>query len=204
MLFFEILSVEQDPIGFKFLVSKDDKTLGAGDSLNQQTETNKLSEFKQKMIEFIQSSAGLEVLDSQSTDFAIRQKVDLKSIVIKIDQIQNLIQRADTEGVPFLQVNLKDNKKILITENLIGFKPAVLGGLDTSRIPKVVTTQDLRSVFDAIEEALYLNENPNEEIQLLKKIFDSVIAGGEHIGFDLNRERSWLLRLPINFFNLSA
>ena len=172
--------------------------------MNQHAETIKINDFKQKLIEFVKASAGLEILNDQADEIVLRQKVDLKSINLKTKEIQNLIQRADTEGLPFLQVNLKDSKKILITENLIGFKPALLGGLDTSRIPKVVTTQDLRSVFDAIEEALYLNENPNEEIQLLKKIFDSVIAGGEHIGFDLNKERSWLSRLPIQFFNLSA
>ncbi len=161
-------------------------------------------EFKQKLIGFVRASSGIELTELQSEEIVLVQKVDSKSISIKVCEIQNLISRADTEGVPFLQVNLNESKKVLITENLIGFKPAFLSGLDPARIPKVVTTQDLRSVFDAIEEALYLNENPNEEIQLLKKIFDSVIAGGEQIGFDLNREKSWLLRLPIQFLSLSA
>ncbi len=172
--------------------------------MNHHAESNTPNGYKQKLSEFAQSSAGLEILDSPMNEIILRQKVDSKSIRIYIDDIQNLISRADTEGVPFLQVNLKDSKKLLITENLIGFKPVQLTGLDPSRIPKVVTTQDLTSVFDAIEEALYLNENPNEEIHLLKRIFDSVIAGGEQIGFDLTKEKSWLQRLPIHFFNLSA
>ena len=172
--------------------------------MNQNAGFEKQNEFRQNLISFVGASAGLEAITLQADEIILKQKVDLKSICIKTGDIQNLIQRADSEGVPFLQINLKDNKKVLITENLIGFKPAISNGLDASRIPKVVTTQDLRSVFDAIEEALYLNEDPNEEIQLLKKIFDSVIEGGESIGFDLNKEKSWLQRLPVQFFNLSA
>ncbi len=172
--------------------------------MNQHADSGQQIEYKQKLIGFIRASTGLEIVELQPNELLLQQKVDAKSIHIKVNEIQNLIQRADTDGVPFLQVNLKDNKKVLVTENLIGFKPAFLNGLDPTRVPKVVTTQDLRSVFDAIEEALYLNEDPNEEIQLLKKIFDSVIAGGEQIGFDLTKEKSWLLRLPIRFFNLSA
>ena len=175
-----------------------------GTALNHHAESDKPSELKEKILQFLITASGLESRTTHSDDLIICQKVDSKSLLIKAVEIQNVIQRADTEGIAFLQINLKDSIKILITENLIGFKPFPLPGLDTSRIPKVVTTQDLASVFEAIEEALYLNENPNEEIHLLKKIFDSVVAGGEQIGFDLNKEKSWLLRLPINFCSLSA
>lgn len=172
--------------------------------MNHHAESKKPTEYKQRLIDFACTSLGLEASDFESDGITLRQRVDSKSIRIQLNDIQNLIQRADTEGIPFLQINLKNSKKILVTENLIGFKPALLPGLDPSRIPKVVTTQDLTSVFEAIEEALYLNENPDEEIHLLKRIFDSVIAGGEHIGFDLTKEKSWLQRLPIHFFNRSA
>ncbi len=154
------------------------------------------------LCEYLKSASGLEVLHSDIEKVVIRQKIDGKSLSLEIAKIERIILRSDADGI--LQVNLADNKKLLVTNNLIGFKPAPLAQLDLSKIPKVVTTQDLNSVFEAIGEALYLGENPDDEMQLLKRIFDSVIAGGENIGFDLTKEKSWLGRLPIHAFNLSA
>jgi hypothetical protein len=61
----------------------------------------------------------------------------------------------------------------------------------------VVTTSDVVSVFEALEEALQDEVFNFEEIETLKKVFESVIAGGERVGFDLATERSWLNRLTI-------
>lgn len=176
----------------------------SGGNLNQLAIATQHKENFKTLCEFLKSAHGIETLHADLEKLTLRQKIDSKILNIEIAKIEGIILRSDTEGVGFLQVNLQENKKLLVTSNLIGFKPAPLAELDLSKLPKVVTTQDLNSVFDAISEALYLGENPDDEMQLLKKIFDSVIAGGENIGFDLAKEKSWLRRLPIHAFHLSA
>jgi len=78
----------------------------------------------------------------------------------------------------FLQVNFLSGKKILLTENLIGFKPVPSRGLDLSKLPKVVTTPDLLSVVEAIEDSISFAV-ANDELDVLKRVFDSVLRGAE-------------------------
>ena len=87
-------------------------------------------------------------------------------------------------------------EKILLTDQLIGFKPWPVPELDISKLPKVVTTLDLLSVFEAIEESVTTMSGRPEDTDTLKKVFNSILLGGEDIGFDLTTERSWLRRLP--------
>jgi hypothetical protein len=176
----------------------------SGGTLNHLALATKQNENLKTLRDYLRSANGIETLHADINKITLRQKIDSKTLDIEIAKIEGVIVRTDTEGIGFLQVNLQENKKLLITSNLIGFKPSPLAQLDLGKLPKVVTTQDLNSVFDAISEALYLGENPDDEMQLLKKVFDSVIAGGENIGFDLAKEKSWLRRLPIHAFNLSA
>ena len=141
--------------------------------------------------------------DTESRE--IVQKIDGKRIVIRASELDDVLFRTDTDSQDFIQINFSSGLKILMTESLIGFKPATLSGLDMSKLPKVVTTPDILSVFEAIQEALYFSEkNPQDELQMLKKVFDAVVTGGEAIGFDLAYERSWIGRIPTNTLKASA
>lgn len=142
--------------------------------------------------EYIESSSGLNLILTDQGELEVRQKVDGKCIRISPDSIEEVLQRLDSQGQLFLQVNFKGGKKILLTEKLIGFKPAISKGLDLTRLPKVVTTPDLISVVEAIEENVNGDFGQKQELDLLRKVFDAVLEGGESIGFDLSNERAWL------------
>ena len=129
----------------------------------------------------------------------IRQRADGKTIAFEISDLEEVISRIDADGHVFLQVNFLSGKKILLTENLIGFKPAPSRGLDLSKLPKVVTTPDLLSVVEAIEDTLTTPvPAQTDELDVLKRVFDSVLRGAEAVGFDITPERLWLQGLGRN------
>ena len=101
-------------------------------------------------------------------------------------------------------MNFQSGKKILLTQNLIGFKPAPSRGLDLTKLPKVVTTPDLLSVVEAIEDSISTMPTQPEELDVLKKVFDSVLRGAEAVGFDTTSERVWMQSLTRNINKASA
>jgi hypothetical protein len=86
----------------------------------------------------------------------------------------------------------------------VGFKPTETFGLDMAKIPKVVTTPDLMSVFEAIEESMSSDIQNEHELEILKKVYQSILQGGELAGFDLKFERNWLSRLLASRIKASA
>lgn len=68
-------------------------------------------------------------------------------------------------------------------------------GLDLNKLPKVVTTPDLISVLEAIEESFAASDFTGKETEMLKKAYFSIIRGAEQIGFTMNPEKEWLIRL---------
>lgn len=153
---------------------------------------------------FIESSNGLSVVESVLSDYlVIEQKLDSKRITLNTFDLDEVMPRTDDAGKAFLQVNFSSGKKILITESLIGFRPLCLYGLDMEKLPKVVTTPDITSVFEAIQESLQSNDE-QEELDVLRKVYDSVICGGESVGFDLKEERKVLARIPARIHQASA
>lgn len=153
---------------------------------------------------FIGSSSGLKLVDSKLSDYVIiEQKLDKKRISINSFDLDEVLFREDEAGKSFLQVNFVSGKKILITETLVGFRPLGLFGLDMEKLPKVVTTPDIQSVFEAIQETLEGNDE-QEELDILRKVYDSVICGGESVGFDLKEERKMLARIPTRVQQASA
>jgi hypothetical protein len=86
----------------------------------------------------------------------------------------------------------------------VGFKPFEVTGLDMSKIPRVVTTPDLMSVFEAIEESLSSEDGIDMELDILRKVYQSILIGGEMAGFDLKFERKWMDRLYSVKFQASA
>jgi hypothetical protein len=134
------------------------------------------------------------------TSLELTQKEDMKKIVIQFDQIEKVLTRQDVDDSKFLQINFNGGTKILVTKSLIGFKPNQLVGFDLTKIPRVVTTIDLQSVAKAIED-LFDSEETFEtktEIEILKKVYLSILYGAENIGFKMQAEKSWLTSILLN------
>lgn len=166
-----------------------------GGILNSVT-TDKQQEFMATIISFVERAKGLACVKESGGAIRIQQKADGKSVAFAPCDIADVLLRSDTEAQQFLQINFSSGKKILVTRTLIGFKPLALKGLDTDKVPRVVTTPDVLSVFEAIQDALHSEDADDREVTVLKKVFEAVLAGGESVGFDLAVERSWLARIP--------
>lgn len=148
--------------------------------------------------DFISKSSGLRSRLENEDLLHILQCTDNKTISVKADDLEEVIQRIDSDGHMFLQVNFLSGKKILLTQNLIGFKPAPSRGLDLGKLPKVVTTPDLLSVVEAIEDSMSTAPGAQDELDVLKRVFDSVLRGAEAVGFDTTSERVWMQGLTRN------
>lgn len=168
------------------------------------TDKNNGRAILEAIAKYVGQSSGLTGGTRTEDSIEIHQKADGKSLRLDMKQIEDLIPRADNDGRDFLQVNFNSGHKILITDDLIGFKPQERNGLDMDKLPKVVTTPDLMSVFEAIQEALHSEEARPEEIEILRRVFESVVRGGEAVGFDLKQERHWFSRLPTQSRRASA
>ena len=147
--------------------------------------------------EFVAKSSGLRSRLTPANSVQISQSADGKAIAFAVADLEEVIHRIDSDGQVFLQINFNNGKKILLTQNLIGFKPAPSRGLDLSKLPKVVTTPDLLSVVEAIEDSMAAPAQ-KDEIDVLKKVFDSVLRGAEAVGFDTTPERMWMQGLTRN------
>jgi len=150
-----------------------------------------------EILGYVAKTKGLRGAWVDQYEARILQTADDKSILINARMLDSVIYRIDSSGADFIQVNFITGKKILLTDALIGFKPTTTKGIDMTRLPRVVTTPDVISVFEAIQEALHISGPNSYELAILKKIFDAVLSGGEAVGFDLSQERSWLSRVPL-------
>ncbi len=148
------------------------------------------------LIDFIEKSNGLNVKCLEEDRLVIQQATDLKTCLVDLDMIEKVMFRTDNDGQQFIQVNFMDNRKILVTDALIGFRPQARRGIDLDKLPRVVTTPDLVSVIEALEDTINATtEYSQEEAEVLKELFHSVIDGAEMVGFELSEERAWLKRL---------
>jgi hypothetical protein len=153
---------------------------------------------------FLKGCSGLKLLATSDRSMTILQAADGKTLDIHIADLEKVLFRSDTEGAPFIQVNFSSGRKILLTSALVGFKPAALSGLDMSKLPRVVTTPDLLSIYESIQDSMHDLDAAPSEIHILKRILEAVLAGGEAVGFDLSIERSWMRRIPSNFTTTAA
>ena len=149
----------------------------------------------QSIVDFISQCRGLRFLESGEDELIICQRVDEKSLTFKASQIEEVLSRTDVKNENFLQINFYNGKKIILTDNLIGFKPATQDSLDMKRLPKVVTTPDLVSFIEVLEDSLHDDNVTIDEIEDVKQYFNSVLIGAEAIGFNLTCERVWMARI---------
>lgn len=128
---------------------------------------------------------------------SILQKADRQRILLDGRELETTIRRTDEMGREFIQVNFLGGAKILLTDDLIGFKPLPspqYTQMNLSRLPKVVTTPDLISVIEAMDDAIAKSTSGfiEEEIKVLKCLYESIVAGAERVGFDLRFEKTWI------------
>ena len=159
------------------------------------SKTKSTSDNADHILNYVDSSKGLRARTSDNGRISIAQDIDGKIMSFFVFDVTEILHRTDSEGKPFLQVNFKSGNKVLLTENLVGFKPYETLGLDMSRIPKVVTTPDLKSVLEAIEESLGADYGQDQESEVLKKVFQAILMGGERVGLELGSERKCFNRL---------
>lgn len=146
-----------------------------------------------KMIQdYAIKTAGLKVRPLDGNTLEIRQVYDQKSMVLDLSLVKDVLERSDTDGKQFLQVNFQDGKKILVTDAFIGFKPVITPERSSEKLPKVVTTSDLISVIEAIEDiSSGTVKNVKEDLDSFRKIYHSIIEGAEQIGFNCENEKNW-------------
>lgn len=162
----------------------------AGDHGAQQQQVEKIEEF-------VTHAKGLQLKAMGEDQIQITQVVDGKAILVSKRDVEEVILRVDSDGQAFQQVNFVSGKKILITDSLIGFKPFSSSDIDVEKLPKVVTTPDLISIVEAIEDTYSLSSGGEAEVEVLKKVFLCVLRGAEAVGFDLSPERIWLQSLGV-------
>jgi len=142
--------------------------------------------------QFLTEESGLQLDFIDSDHLKLTQVVDGKSLEIQRFGVEEVLERLDSAGKPFLQINFLSGSKILLTKSLVGFKPAIFEGVDAKRIPNVVTTPDLLSIIEAFSE---FEEDEVSEIRALRRMYFSILHGAEAIGFDLTNEKLWLTKL---------
>jgi hypothetical protein len=156
---------------------------------------SKPSQLLEEILRFVEGSSGLQIKSLVQGVVKISQSVDGKEFQFNSQNLDDVLSRMDSEGKEFIQINFVDGVKVLFTETLVGFKPTETFGLDMAKIPKVVTTPDLLSVFEAIEDTMSADIGNEHEVEILKKVYQSILQGGELAGFNLKAERAWLSRL---------
>lgn len=165
----------------------------------------KPSQLLEEIVTFLKGTSGLSCSIAETNSVVVvDQAIDGKKFKFQVNELADVLKRVDADGKGFIQVNFNSGTKVLFTDNLVGFKPRETFGLDMAKIPRVVTTPDLMSVFEAIEESMSSDATPEQEIEILKKVFHSILQGGELAGFDLTYERTWLHRLLGSRYRASA
>jgi hypothetical protein len=163
--------------------------------LNCAPSTERQLELLGEIRRFISKADGLQTEERDAGQIRILQKADHRFLDIDPANLEEVLFRSDTEGRAFLQINFCTSKKILVTESVIGFKPIPVVDLAASRLPRVVTTLDIASVVDVIQDALHAQDSIDKDVRLLRQVLEAVIAGGESVGFNLREERLWVARL---------
>ncbi|MDE0151235.1 MAG: hypothetical protein OXK80_01900 [Bdellovibrionales bacterium] len=144
---------------------------------------------------FISTTKGLKLSWDNENTVSIFQNVDGKHLTFKYTDIEEVLQRKDSKSESFIQINFFGDKKIILTDRFIGFKPFKIQNLDMTKLPKVVTTPDLLNFIEIIEDSMYEIDVTASEIRDIRKYFESVLLGAEKVGFDLVCERVWIERL---------
>jgi len=176
----------------------------AEDSLSESEMNKKPAVMLEEIVRYVEKSSGLSVTKLEPEEVCIHQRIDGKNFQFTMNKLAEVLERADADGKPFIQVNFTSGSKVLFTDTLVGFKPRETLGLDMSKIPRVVTTPDLMSVLTAIEDGMSSENIAEFEVDVLKRVYSAIIQGGEMAGFDLSAEKTWLSRILPSKLKASA
>lgn len=165
----------------------------------KKTNTEATSQYINDVVNYLETQTHFIFKFNEKT-LELTQKEDMKKIVLDFEQIEKVLARQDVDDSKFLQINFHSGTKILITKNLVGFKPNNIVGFDLTKIPRVVTTIDLQSVAKAIEDLFDSEESfeTRTEIEILKKVYQSILYGAEGVGFKMQAEKTWLSSILLN------
>jgi hypothetical protein len=165
--------------------------------LAEQSNDSTVTSPMEMVIEFLENSRGLNYKKLETGALCIFQKVDGKQIHLDTEEIVSVIPREDYKKDAFIQINFSGGKKILLTDHLIGFKPAEIDGINIESLPKVVATPDLVGLFEALEDCLSAKNTNITMLLELRQASMSIIEGAESIGIDLSQEKIWLKRIGL-------
>ncbi len=163
------------------------------------------TEYMDAILHFLESQTNFK-FQMNDFDLIITQKEDSKIIRLSMVNVERVIDRVDYDGAQFIQVNFESGLKVLITRNLVGFKPYEVAGFDTTKIPKVVTTVDLGSITKAIEDLAETADTVESftEMEVLKKVYQSILFGAVAVGFEMNQEKNWYTNYLMNITPATA
>ncbi len=171
----------------------------------KKTNTETTSQHINDVVNYLETQTHF-IFKFNEKNLELTQKDDLKKIVLDFERIEKVLLRQDVDDSKFLQINFHSGTKILITKNLVGFKPNQIVGFELTKIPRVVTTIDLQSVAKAIEDLFDSEESfeTRTEIEILKKVYQSILYGAEGVGFKMQAEKTWLSSIMLNPTALAA
>lgn len=147
---------------------------------------------------YVDSTSGLSVEFKQGTGITVQQKIDGKAILFRESDIDLIMSRTDDRERTFIQVNFHSGRKVLLTDQLIGFKPSPIEGIKMESLPTVVATPDLVSLFEAMEECLEAAPDNVPTFIELRHAFMSIVEGGEAVGIDFSKEKLWIKQMVLN------
>lgn len=159
------------------------------------TDSNSKMHPVENIVNFISKTTGLKCAYDDSNNMTIYQCADGKRLNFKATDVEEVLNRKDSKSEAFIQINFYNDKKVILTDKFIGFKPFPIPSLDMVKIPKVVTTPDLLNFIEVIEDSMYELDITAYEVRDIKRYFDAVLMGAERVGFDVLSERVWIERL---------
>lgn len=146
--------------------------------------------------DFLASAKKLSLIKGDEGDkITLLQSHDKKALSFYESDVEKVLKRKDCKGEVFLQINFKSGKKILLTDEFVGFAPAPCSEISSKKLPKVVTTADLLSVIEALESSIYGTDQYQESLRDARMFFEAIAGGAESIGFSLTGERLWVEKL---------
>ncbi len=165
----------------------------------KKTNTETTSQHINDVVNYLETQTHF-IFKFNEKNLELTQKDDMKKVVLDFEQVEKVLLRQDVDDSKFLQINFHSGTKILITKNLVGFKPNQITGFELTKIPRVVTTIDLQSVAKAIEDLFDSEESfeTRTEIEILKKVYQSILYGAEGVGFKMQAEKTWLSSIMLN------
>lgn len=171
---------------------------------SQEKESQEKESVTLQIHRYVEMTTGLSTEVHQGDGIKVQQKIDGKAIYLRDSEIDMIMSRTDEREKTFIQVNFHSGRKVLLTDQLIGFKPSPIEGIKIESLPTVVATPDLVSLFEAMEECLEAAPDSVPTFIELRQAFMSIIEGGEAVGIDFTQEKLWIKHMALSKKNVSS